>query len=188
MIRVSCVRFGHHRLAGCATHAAALRRRRRRSRRPRRRRPNRRRRPSRNMAPSASTPPAWTRASRPATISIVTPTAPGRRTRRSRRQVELRHVHRPRRSVARADPRRSSRTGQGPEQPDRRRLCELHGRGGDRGEGPDPVRAVARPRSAALKSKAGLAELDARGRPHRHRQPVRRRSSARTTRRPTNMH
>ena len=129
-------------------------------------------RPSRNMAPSASTRPAWTQRRARRRFLPSTPTVPGRRTRRSRPTSRTTAcspsstICREQRTAtiiedqAKDDP--NSRIGDG--------LRELHGRGGDRGEGPGADRAVARP-GPRRSSRGGLAGALCRGRRARHRHP-----------------
>ena len=103
---------------------AGARRRPRRSPRTWPRRPNPRplRRPSRNTAPSASTLRAWTGASPRATTSTAIANGTwAEDDADSRGQVELRHVHRARRPVARTHSADHRGAGEGPEQQDRRR-------------------------------------------------------------------
>ena len=97
-------------------------------------RPRRRPRRSRNMALSASIPRAWIAASRRATISINMPTGRGPRTRRSRptnRTTACSMCS----TICRSERTRQIIEDQAKrsEQPHRCRLCELHGRGRDRG-------------------------------------------------------
>ena len=92
-----------------------------------------------------------------ATISTNMPTAPGPRTRRSRPTSPTTACSPARRPVEGADPRRSSR-----KRPRIRHskigiaYASFLDDGGDRGQGPGSVRALARARSRALKSQGRL--------------------------------
>ena len=137
MIRLIALLAAGTALAGCAAHAtcagsplAAAEPKRRRRRPPPAASPR--------SAASASTRPAWTRTRHAGRQFLpIRQRHLGQEHADPGRQVQLRHVHRARRSVASERTRDLLEDGQGrSQQQDRRRLRELPRRGGGRGQGP----------------------------------------------------
>ena len=110
-----------------------------------------------------------------ATISTGSPTALGPRTRRSRPTSRTTACS-PSSTICRASARKTiiEEQAKDPEQQDRRRLRQLHGRGRGRGQGPRPDRAMAEPDPRRSSRRPALASALRRSRPLRHRHSVRR--------------
>ena len=146
--------------------------------------------PSPRLAPSASTRPAWI-PTRPAGQQFlpIRQRHLGQEHPDPRRQVQLRHVHQARRSVARAHAR--DLIEEAAKDPDSRigaAYASFMDEAARRGEGPGavPARGSSEIRGAAL-ARPSYAALYAAAEPHRRRHARSAASSARTTSSPTNI-
>ena len=152
----------------------------------RRRRPRRPRR-SRAWHLSASTPPAWTRPSLPGdNFYQLCQRHLGQEHADPGRQVQLRHVHHARRSVARAHPRDHRGAGQGSGEQDRRSpINAFLDTAAIEAKGLAPIQPWLSEIKAHRIASRTIAVARRQGRPHGHRQARSASTSGRTTRTPT---